>query len=689
MSELEEFRRYFINTIKNDSALNGTSINEEFIATVSELLCNAEEIPESINYCYYEGVGTSRKEILLHGYTYNDFDESLNLYVIPNSDYSEETSSLTLNDISRVFSKCSMFINDAEFIKENAEESHPAYGIAFDICEKKYSDLKKYQICIVTDKQITKNYKAKNSDTIQGIPVEYQIIDIDRICTLENSLNGKVALEIDLTEFNPGGIPSMLANRTNDYSSYLCNIPGIALAELYNSYGSRLLEGNVRSFLQQKNKVNKGIRATILKEPDNFFVYNNGITATADEVQLNPTRTAITFVKGLQIVNGGQTTASLAACLLNDKKEGSVEKIARISVPMKLTVIPYDKALDLIPNISRYANSQNKVSEADLWSNHPFHIKMEEISRRLVTPIIPGRTHGTYWYYERARGQYKQSMYKKTEAERKKFESINPKAQLLTKTEFAKYLNIRELHPEYACLGGEKSFFKIATQIKDSWDKNPATFNESFFQEIVAIAIIYNDVDKTVKRQGRNYKAQIDAYVVSLFLYLIKKQFNAYINYKDMWNKQDVRIEIHNQLLELIEYVYEELTSESRAVENVTEWAKREKCWLVIKDCPIVLNEEIKDLLLSLQELSDIQGNAKKEEKELTAAQAMVKVYNYGSQSWKNLLEWNKDNHVLTSKEVSIVTIATKMDLGQYPSEKQCLLILKALDRARENGFLK
>ena len=508
---------------------------------------------------------------------------------------------------------------------------------------------------------------------------------------MENSKTGKIAIEIDLSDgSNQKGIPCMLANETEDSKSYLCNIPGLTLASLYNEYGSRLLEGNVRSFLQQKNKVNKGIRKTILKEPANFFIYNNGITATAEDIVVDSDEKEqfISHITGLQIVNGGQTTASLASCLLNDKREGSVESISKISVPMKLTVVQYDKAMELIPSISRYANSQNKVSEADLWSNHPFHVRMEEISRKLSTPPVNG-VSGTYWYYERARGQYKQSTYKKSDVEKKKFERLYPKKQLLTKTDFAKYLNLKELRPDYASLGGEKSFFKIASKTAEEWDKNPAVFNESYFKELVSIAILYKDVDAIVKLQGREYKAQIDAYVVSYYLFLIEKQFPGFhTNYKDMWNRQTVRPLVHTILEKLTDVAYSVLTDPDRKVENITEWAKREACWNQIKGIDFSLDDSLKDFLLSDDEYGEAKKDARKEARAISQDQAQIDVVSKGSQFWKKIVDWDNESHELNYQDKNYLNMTLGIDNGKLPRPKDCLAILQVLDKARENGYL-
>lgn len=172
-----------------------------------------------------------------------------------------------------------------------------------------------------------------------------------------------------------------------DYESYLMVMPATILGELYGKYGDRLLEQNVRCFLQARGKVNKGIRSTIITDPEMFFAYNNGITATAREVitETEDDGIYIKEIRDLQVVNGGQTTASLFHTSRKDKV--SLEKIF---VQMKLSVVDGEKGEVVIPKISEYANTQNKVNAADFFSNHPFHLRMEEFSRRLWVPPQPG-----------------------------------------------------------------------------------------------------------------------------------------------------------------------------------------------------------------------------------------------------------------------------------------------------------
>lgn len=289
----------------------------------------------------------------------------------------DEDEVLTATDANRYLAMASAFLDNAEFVSKNAEESSPGYGFACDVISL-YSNVQKYKIYLISDKEKSKSIIQLDNIEARGKQVECHIWDISRIFELTRSSMGREEIVIKFQEFGTPGIPCMLASETSEYKAYLCNIPGMILAVLYNRYGGRLLEGNVRSFLQVRGKVNKGIRATILNEPEKFFAYNNGIAATAYEIKTETINGIqyITEISSLQIVNGGQTTASLATALVKDKKDNAEENIRKIYIPMKLSIIDPDNADQLIANIARYANSQNKVSDADLWSNHPYHIRM-------------------------------------------------------------------------------------------------------------------------------------------------------------------------------------------------------------------------------------------------------------------------------------------------------------------------
>lgn len=466
MMDKNEYRELLLSEINVNSKLDTSSTRENFIEYISDLLVNSEELDESIEYLYFEGLAKNRQKVQIDGYSYSELDNVLSLYVIIPLGESIEIESLTLTDANKYLSRAKSFISDVDYILEYAEESAPAYDFAIDV-QNRFINVKGYKIYLLTDKLMSRTIKNIDNDILNGKEVEHHIWDIERLYNLYESRMGKEDIIIDLSEFSDYSIPCLSAGKTEEYEAYLCNIPGMLLANLYNKYGGKLLEGNVRSFLQTKGKVNKGIRETILTKPEMFFAYNNGIAATAHNIEMIEKNGVcyLNKITALQIVNGGQTTASLAMALLNDKKEGAEESLKRIFVPMKLSVVSPEKAEKLIPNISRFANSQNKVSDADLWSNHPFHIRMEEISRRIIAPAETGKQYGTNWYYERANGQYKQETYKATQAVKDKFKQRNPKEKMFTKTELAKYMNIKQELPHIASSGGQKSFAKFAESV--------------------------------------------------------------------------------------------------------------------------------------------------------------------------------------------------------------------------------
>ena len=121
-----------------------------------------------------------------------------------------------------------------------------------------------------------------------------------------------------------------------DYDAYLGIVPGKFLADIYLKYGSKLLQGNIRAFLSVRGKVNKGIRDTIINHPENFFTFNNGIAIVARSVSFSDDGTLITSLKDPQIINGGQTTASLANAIIKKEARHGMDNLY---VPMKLTVL--------------------------------------------------------------------------------------------------------------------------------------------------------------------------------------------------------------------------------------------------------------------------------------------------------------------------------------------------------------
>lgn len=392
----------------------------------------------------------------------------------------------------------------------------------------------------------------------------------------------------------------------------------------------------------------------------------------------------------MQIVNGGQTTASLATALVKDKKDHSEENIQKIFIPMKLSIVLPEKADKLIGNIARFANSQNKVSDADLWSNHPYHIRMEDFSRRIIAPATNGRQYGTYWYYERANGQYAQETYKSTPKEKKRFEEHHPKNQKITKTEFAKYMHIYQLRPDIASAGGQKAFVKFADAVSAEWEKDNTVFNEEYYKNAIAIALLFRESDKIVRKQAwyRSYKANIIAYALSKIIFTVQQQYpDSTVNLKTIWQKQVLSTAWVKQIEDAAYVMYQYLIREDRGVENVTEWAKREACWKGAKALSYELLPEFVADLQSLDIAKNEARDAKKSQRLSDQLNALVEVVNYGSENWTFLLEWNTSHRVMAPSEIHQIQLAKNMDGGLISSEKKCQKVLKILEKCRVEGF--
>ena len=688
--DVNEFRSELLEEIHLNASMNGTSPREEFLALYTSTLIDAEEF-EDFEQLAFEGVGTRGRRIQIDGYCYDELDNCLEIVICPFTD-SIDAETLTVTEANTFFRRAQAFVEESlsGFLLDNGEESSPGYGLAADI-KQRFSGVSRYRFYIVTDMVMSNRIKEIPEAAIGDIPVEYHIWDIERLQTLQASKTGKEDITINLKDFSASGIPCLEAGGTSEYTAYLCNIPGKVLADLYNRYGGRLLEGNVRSFLTVKVKINKGIRNTILNEPGMFFAYNNGIAATASDVVLEKTATGthIVEIKALQIVNGGQTTVSLATAMLNDRDRA--DELRSIYVPMKLSVVSPEKAVNLIPSIAKYANAQNAVSAADFFSNHAFHVRMEEFSRRLMAPSVRGNQYGTRWYYERARGQYRQEQAHMTKAEKDKFLTRNPKSQMFTKTDLAKYHEIYRMMPQQVSTGAQKNFMKFADWITELWEKDDTIFNEDFFKRIVSLNILFKKTDSIVKQAPwyeLGYKAQVVAYTLSLLFYVIERDCpDLFFDFRGVWNHQDITYATELQIAEIAQKVYGYLVDPKREVQNVTEWAKREACWEGVKSLPITLYSNFIDELIPVSVQKEAERAAKSTQRQDNKVSAMVAVAEYGVDGWRKLLQWGTDNRVLSSVDISFLKTPLTMEQGKFPSEKQCARILQVLEKAREESY--
>ena len=691
--ELSDFRKDYLENVKMFAAADDAGTASTFVKTVLEDLQDINVISD-FEECFSTGK-YGRKSYRVDAYSFDEYDYSMSLF-IAEYDGENEASTLTLTDANALFEKLNTFLDGSlnGNFRNEMEISTPAYDLVERIVNLEHT-IRKYKFFIVTDKAMSGKISTLDLGQINGISIEYNIWDIQRLYRVMSTGDGHEPVEIDFLKITEKGLPCLEASdaSTDDVKCLLCVIPGAILADLYDTYGSTLLEGNVRSFLSAKGNVNKNIRKTILEADGEskrmFFAYNNGISATATSVQTTSEAggTYVTSINNLQIVNGGQTTASLSNTRYKDKAD-----LSGIYVQMKLTVIPdHEQAQVLIPKISRGSNSQNKVSDADFFSNHEFNIRMQQISRRIYAPAVNGLQYETHWFFERSRGQYEQEQSKMTQAEKKKYQMQNPKDQKITKTDFAKYQNSWKEYPYFVSLGAQKNFTKFANFIVDEWDKDDVQFNEQYYRDTVAVAIIFKCIDKLVPKQDwyeKGYKANIVVYTLSYLHFMIQKQFPGYgLNTRLIWDKQAVPDQLYDELIKMIKFVFLHITDESRPITNVTEWCKKEQCWITLKAKEYVLDEKIIEVLLDKDEVKKEKSNGRKDHYIVNGIQVQAEVVSKGQEYWEKALAWGKEKKCLTEIDVSFLMAATKMNMGRIPSEKQCQRIVNIEAKLIDEGF--
>ncbi|MBD3842922.1 MAG: AIPR family protein, partial [Campylobacterales bacterium] len=612
MVSLEEYYEDFINEITLGANANETFTQSQFFDVSINFLVEDGIIGDDYRYVEFM---SADKSLRIDGYYFEENRNILHLIIV---DFENIPTIDTLNkgDLDANFRKTERFFKESlkNDFYPSLEETTEGYELAKFIYIKQ-SEISEVHVVLLTNKILKTKIKKLESKEIKNIPFNYDIWDIERFFQAELSKGETEAIEIDfVNEFNIS-IPALKANLHDSiYSSYLCVVSGDILAKLYERYGQRLLEANIRSFLQFKSGINKGIRKTIKETPDMFFAYNNGITATADGIDTDNNGNIIRL-KNLQIVNGGQTTASLYTSKKNDKTD-----LSNIFVQMKLSIIPEGKIHEIVPNISRYANSQNKVSDSDLFANHPFHRRMEEKSRRIFAPKQQGELKQTKWYYERARGQYLEEQSKLTDAKKREFKELYPKTQLISKTDLAKVLVIFELHPYKAVQGAQIVFKYFAENIVKGWESDNANFSDIFYQFSIAKIIIFKTVQKIVASKKDDIRGQdkaiIVAYTIAAILHIIQEE-KLSIDFESIWKKQELDSVFIKQINKVISKV-NQFMLEQTSINGMTvlSYSKTIKCWEALKNILniSILDEEFIESLLDKSEIKSQLKDSKKEQ---------------------------------------------------------------------------
>jgi hypothetical protein len=691
----DEFRTDVLAAAASRAEVHATGLREAFVAEVLEHLREAGELPEA-DPCSETLTGYRGRKLELDAFAFDEADESLHLFIALRDGGSDMPSSITLTEArDQGFGRLLAFFEQARdgWLTNNTEESRPLWGLARRIQTAGMPSA--LRLNIVTDRPVSERMRDIPADrTREDIPVFFQIWDITRLKRVHDAGNVRDDLLVDLSFLPGGGLPVLpAAAGAGDYDAYLAVMPGEVLADIYLRHGSRILESNVRTFLGRKASTNKGIANTLAKEPDRFFAYNNGIATTASAVTMVEGAMGQTMILSgltdLQIVNGAQTTASLASL----QRESKLPK-GQVFVPMKLSVVKPELAESLIPSISRYANSQNTIRASDFFANHPFHRRMEQISRRILAPARGDSQVQTHWYYERARGQHLNDQAGMTAGKKEQFLRMNPHEQVITKMDLAKVENAFDLLPDIACKGAEKSFTSFAERITAEWqdEQKRDTYSDDWYRRAAARVILFRTTESLVSGAAwyeGGYRAQIVAHTVARFAALTDAASKGgRFDYLRVWSMQSAGPVIERQILTIAEAVTQVLRSPPLAGQNISEWAKQQACRKATLEIAVELDEELDAFLLDKVEVRAAHREERGKQRVTAGLAAVTEVMALGAEHWRLVRTFARSHKLVTLEDERSLEIAGTMP-RYIPTDKQAERLQGVMERCMEAGFEK
>ena len=667
-NELSHFRTQLLQDITDaiDKDNTGGIREEKFTEFVLEYLEEAGDTEGAVPCREIRENSIGNRIHKINAYAISEGYETIDVFITVFKG-STDIGRLYSDDIRTAISLSTRFLQNLLTGKiEGIEETAPVFDFVNTI-RKIINEIVRINVYILTDMLVP--IESPNQSEIGEITLQYHIRDIEYLYRIHTSGSGKQSILIDFDKSFGTSLPCLpMPERNLDYDSYLSIIPASILADIYRDHGARLLEQNVRTFLQFRGNINKKIRDTILKEPHMFLAYNNGISATAESVTLNSNGKEIIAIKDFQIVNGGQTTASI----FQTRRKYKTADISAVCVQIKLTVIkdPLKKG-EIVSLISKYANTQNKVSDADLSSNHSFHIEIEHLSRKIWTSATAGKNQ-TRWFYERARGQYNDELSQiDSAAQQKKWVSRNPKDQKFAKEDLARFFVSWEMRPWWVVRGRQKNFSEFMENV-DSIDTN-----QIFYEDLIAKSVIFRCAERlygTGAKAIGDLRYMVVPYTVS-FLRLIT---NNKINLYKIWKNQGLSPELEN-LISVLLFKIDKFMRDTAPGGLIGEWAKKEECWKRLKDYNIYIDvTKINTELYSDSEIKDRYEGVSMDLVQKDLIENIVK--GMSLDRWIKIDQWGKVTGRLNLVESNIIwKIIRKIEANKQLTNKECFTAEKIL----------
>jgi len=702
--EIALYKSELLNRANLEGDFEGIFPEESFFTQVTEML-NEAGIIDSPEYCSFRN---SNLGLQIDGYVWNELERTMCALLVDFDGDDQSMPTITNAEINVLCKRSAKFfskIQDDSFLK-GLEATDPGRIAGEDILEK-LSSIVKYRVILLTDKILSSRVKSLSMDAVNGVETTVEVWDLERVQALDSAGLESEPFKVDVNEFGClDGILALPANIVDGEgtSTYLCMMPGSLLSDIYHKFGQKLLESNVRTFLDFRSSTNNGMRRTLLLEPYNFFAYNNGITVTTTGIECldDDGVIRIKVLENMQIVNGGQTTSTI---YFAPKDKGGIKTssgdllyrdidLSKVMVQMKLSVISDESDADTIKsNIATYANSQNSIQASDLVSNHPFHINIEKRSRK--QPMPAGETGlSTKWFYERVRGQYNTILRSKSTAQQKRWQAEFPKNQLFSKIDMAKYENTYRMRPFEVKGGAQKNLKLLGQKILKEYETDEDQFGAAFYKDLIAKVILFREADSAIAKSDwykaeRGFKAETVCYTLAFIRHLIMKN-GADFNLDRIFQNQKLSKSLVCLVVDAGEFIRSKILDPEfrEGVANPSEFSKKERAWDLIRELTFDLS--------GLDELDTIKGEAlldvKEERNETNKVSRVINVleeiFTVTHFEWNEIADRNAKVFGEGHKNVGIPrACANFCQGGRQPTDKQMKLALQIRDKAYSDGF--
>lgn len=704
MSNILQFKEEFYQDIALDSVISEQYPEESFFDLVVEMLNGAGFLDDSEFAPYRD----TPKGVRIDGYCWNELERVFCGIIVDLSDDKDELSTISKSEIELLGKRVSRFLSQASSTKFLSGLDPSSLGRSTgDFLSSIEDEIIKYRVIVLTDHVKSDRVKTISIDSIRDTPTQIEIWDLERLMDQTQASNETEDFSVDLSELKQPVQVIEASRQTNGTVTYIGVMPASVLSAIYGEFGQRLLESNVRTFLDFRAKPNQAMKHGLLLEPENFFSYNNGLTITASSAKINNIdgKLIVSSLDNMQVVNGGQTTATI---YFTPKEKGGLDTesgkllyrdvdLDKVSIQMKLTILDVNNpefSNEYKAKISKAANFQSAVNATDLTSNSPFHKDMERLSRKVQMPI--GNTgYTTKWFYERARGQYSTKKRGLKTAALNRFMLEYPKIQVFNKEALNKYEVTWQMQPHIVKKGTNPSRDFLMGQMDAKYEKDPAFRLEiNYFQDIVSKMILFRQVDKAIlKSDWYIIESGLKAEVVTYSIALVRKRLldtGRDINLENIFRNQSISTKLCEVIVKAAGEIRKNIMdSQFRAGSgNVSEFCRNINGWMRIQMIAIDVSSLASPDILVGEKLEEAKLSREEVHEASSQMSDFEQIMNISATEWEKLASYNLKRYRLDDPQVKLPRMCSQLHRGgRVLTDKQQKFVIKIYKNSNDDGF--